>query len=376
MSRYIAFRVDASSEIGTGHLVRCLTLAKRYLDKTDYKIVFITNKLPSALLSLFTNKKINLLQIDVKHIRETPVCENLIKNWEDDLLETVNILSNNNIRKLDLFVVDHYGLDYKWEEEIKSIYYTKTLIIDDLANRKHSANILLDTNLHNNSSLRYEGLIGIDVLCLFGPSFALLREEFLEYHSQIKVSNKSILAMFGGSDPTGESFKLLDAIVDFNNKDSDLLSGLKIYVVAGKANKHIEKIKHFKNLSLQSVEIFDYIDNVAERMAECSYAIGAGGTSVWERMCLGVQSFIVSVAENQLEASKYLDSLGYVSFIGESNEIASKDYLEILYTIANSKSDSFLISDPELLKQIVPGNGCELVVNKTIEYLNRSYIPN
>lgn len=376
MSRYIAFRVDASSEIGTGHLVRCLTLAKGYLDKTDYKIVFITNKLPSTLLSLFTNKKINLLQIDIKHIRETPVCENLVDNWEEDLLGTVNILSSNNIRKIDLFVVDHYGLDYKWEEAIKNIYDTKTLIIDDLANRKHSANILLDTNLHYNSDVRYERLIGTGVLCLLGPSFALLREEFLEYRSQLKVSNKSVLAMFGGSDPTGESFKLLDAIVDFSNKDSELLSRLKIYVVAGNANKHIENIEYFKTLNLQSVEIFDYLDNVAERMAECSYAIGAGGTSVWERMCLGVQSFIVSVAENQLEASKYLDSLGYVSFIGESNEIASQDYLEILYTIAKSKSDSFLISDPELLKQIVPGNGCELVVNKTIEYLNRSYISN
>lgn len=376
MNRYIAFRVDASSEIGTGHLVRCLTLAKSYIEKTNYKIVFITNKLPCILLSLFADKNINLLQIDVKHIRDKPVCENLVGNWEDDLLETINILNSNNIRKIDLFVVDHYGLDYKWEEEIKNIFDTKTLVIDDLANRKHSASILLDTNLHYNSSVRYEGLIGIDVLCLFGPSFALLREEFLEYHYQSKISNKSVLAMFGGSDPTGESFKLLDAIIDFNNKNSELLSGLKIYVVAGKANKHIEKIKHFRTLNLQSVEIFDYIDNVAELMAECSYAIGAGGTSVWERMCLGVQSFIVSVAENQLEASKYLDSLGYVSFIGKSNEISSKDYLEILYTIAKSKSDSFLISDPKLLKQIVPGNGCELVVNKTIEYLNRSYLPN
>lgn len=185
----IIFRVDASEQIGTGHVMRCLTLAKQLQAISDHvRITFICRELSGNLISYIQDQDIQvekLSSIDLSiHQSEYDWYR---ENWQRDFSEVFERLGT---RSIDLLIVDHYGLDANWEQMIKR-YVKHLMVIDDLADRRHDCNILLDQNIQNHPG-RYKGLVPESCKQLLGTDYLLLREEFIEMANNIQIRKGEI----------------------------------------------------------------------------------------------------------------------------------------------------------------------------------------
>ncbi|MFD2442703.1 UDP-2,4-diacetamido-2,4,6-trideoxy-beta-L-altropyranose hydrolase [Bacillus sp. CGMCC 1.16607] len=301
-------RVDASVEIGTGHVMRCLTLANLLRNK-GAKIIFNCINGSGNLIDYIINEG-----FEVYKIRAT-------KDSIRDIQSTIHLIENHNI---DLLIIDHYQLDWKWEKEVRIAFpHVKIMVIDDLANRKHDCDLLLDQNYFNNYETRYEHLLIGNCKKLLGPSYLLLRPEFYEEEKYIKENDtKSILVFYGGSDPTGETLKALEAleVVD--------CSSYNIHVVVGLSNEKLEEIK-LKCME-NDYNFYVQINYLSQLMRKADLSLGAGGVTMWERCFLGLPSIVTVVAENQLESTQAAAEFGAVWNIGWYEDVKVVDLADIV----------------------------------------------
>jgi hypothetical protein len=163
------------------------------------------------------------------------------------------------------------------------------MVIDDLANREHDCALLLDANFYLHLNRRYKGLTPLGTSLLLGPQYALLRSEFLQVERSEKRTGdvRRIFAFFGGSDPTNETEKLLTALQHIQRRTFEL------DIVVGAGNPRKQEIERKCRL-LENVHFFCQIDNIAELMAHADLAIGAGGTTLWERCYLALPSIVIA----------------------------------------------------------------------------------
>lgn len=200
-------------------------------------------------------------------------------------------------------VVDHYGIDHQWESEVRPSV-NAILAIDDLADRKHDCNILLDQNYSSRTG-RYRDLIPEDAVFLQGPGYALLRSEFRAVRTAHTIPGfdlRNVLIFFGGTDPdnyTSIALKLLASLGDFAPR-----------VMVGAGHPDIPSVR--KALSgFAHQELHVQSQTVPELMAQSSWYFGAGGSITWERLCMGLPGIAVPVADNQEELVHELSKGGY-----------------------------------------------------------------
>ena len=203
----LIIRADASIEMGSGHVMRCLALAEE-LKKNGFDITFITRAHEGNLNGLISDKGMKVAELSAPDSRSAPVgngCSDDCAEWlgvtqEQDARETINALGKTIPYWL---IVDHYGLDELWEKTIRP-HVKKIMVIDDLANRHHDCEMLLDQNWFDDKESRYRGLVPAGCTQLFGPEYALLRPEFAEARKNLKPRTgevKRIFVFFGGADP-------------------------------------------------------------------------------------------------------------------------------------------------------------------------------
>lgn len=314
----IYFRADASVSIGYGHVMRCLTLADS-LKRSDISVSFICIDHNGHLGDLVKSKGY------FTHFLNS----NNIKNQTDDLYSTQQLFHQLD-ETVDLLVVDHYQLDVAWEKamrrSVKSI-----MVIDDLANRKHDCDFLLDQNFYLKKN-RYQGLVPQSCKLFLGTNYTLLREEFLSSRNKAlprKSSIHNILISFGGTDPQNLSLLALKAI----NKINDMK--LQINIVTGSSNPHLaELVGHVK--SNRNTTLHIDTREVAKLMTDADLCIGAGGSSSWERLCLGLPSLIVTLADNQIETTLDQESEGLIKYIGHYDDISQDSITQALILHINS----------------------------------------
>lgn len=229
-------------------------------------------------------------------------------------------------------MVDHYSLDEKWEKQIRP-FTKEVMVIDDLANRPHDCDLLLDQNYYLNMGSRYNGLVPSHAKLLLGPQHVLLREEFKEARKYIKPFNgkvERLFIFFGGSDPTNETEKVLRAIKPLVQKYR-----LKADVVVGNTNPKKEVIEALCT-EITGVSYQGQINNMAELMARADLAIGAGGATTWERIYLQLPSIVITVADNQIEIAKAVHFKQLCFYLTHYSEVCPymiSDFLEyILYS--------------------------------------------
>jgi len=304
------FRVDSSGKIGSGHLMRCLTLA-RGLREVGAICCFISRALVGNLNHLITSEGFDLKELPSHNasaktnIKDEPYHSYWLEvDWQIDAKETLSILSSLKPKWL---VVDHYGLWYDWQLAVG--FDCKIMVIDDLADRHHYCDLLLDQNL-GSEHLGYEYLIPRDCKTLFGPDYAVLRPEFKKYRetSLIRRSDhavKKILINFGGGDPDNYIARVLRALLSI-----DIPDNVSISIIFGSMSKtskeHKNLIAQFSNMIVS----YGMVNNMAELLTESDLVIGAAGSSSWERCCLGVPSIIFPVAPNQVGIAKQLSKSG------------------------------------------------------------------
>lgn len=340
----IVFRVDASSEIGTGHVMRCLTLADLLREK-GAQVSFVCQEIEGHLCDYIESKNYSCWRIS---------CDNLKFVVQEDAEKTVRLLEIK-AKKVDLVICDHYQIDYLWVQLIRKVV-PKIIVIDDLANRSHDCDVLLDQNYYEDFETRYDLLVPNDCVKLLGPQYLLLRKEFLHAVNHSKERNgtvQRILVFFGGSDPTNETEKCLLALQKLEMEHNGiLLKDIHIDVVVGYANPKRFLIEEI----CQQMDIHFYcqIDYIAELMAKADLSIGAGGVTMWERMVVGLPALTVIVADNQQETVEAASKFGAVWNLGWHENVKVANY-------ADNIKECF--EYPERLKSISE-KGIELVGHK------------
>lgn len=331
----IVIRADASIEIGTGHVMRCLTLAKQ-LKQIGAKITFICRNFDGNNISYIKSQGFNVYTLsEVKTQNHFKWVE---ENWLQDAEETRTII-NKIGQDIDLLIVDHYSLDQKWEKALRASV-KHIMLIDDLANRVHDCDIILDQNFYFNMYQRYEGLVSKSCIQLLGPSYALLREEFLSIDPRKIRRNgkvKNVLVFFGGTDPTGETLKTVKAIQKFN------YPLIHFDIVVGATNPRKYEIKKICE-EIENVDYYCQVDNMAELMVKADLAIGAGGSTTWERCYLKLPTITIIIAENQLEISQSLASKGAIILLGKSNYVTEYAIQKSIEEAINSQQKLVEIS--------------------------------
>jgi UDP-2,4-diacetamido-2,4,6-trideoxy-beta-L-altropyranose hydrolase len=311
--KQIVFRVDSSAQIGSGHLMRCLTLANQLRDRA--KILFVCRDLEHNLSSLVKKNGFDLILLPREDEDETLVGYEkwLAVKQKIDAEQTKEVIKNCDIKYM---VIDNYAIDEEWENIVRP-YVKKIMVIDDLANRRHNCDILLDQNYYCDMKTRYNKLVPTGCKLLLGPQYALLREEFYKTRQKMRVRDgtiKNILVFFGGSDLTNETIKTLHAIEEVNRID------ITINVVVGASNKNKHDIENFCN-KYENMHYFCQVNNMAELLHKADLAIGAGGTTTWERCFLGLPAIVIAIAENQVQISKDCAKLGIIEYVGEAAAI-------------------------------------------------------
>lgn len=344
------FRVDASRLIGSGHLMRCLSLADE-LKIRDNNILFVSSKDNGNL-----NKIISDREHEVYEIPSIPIKLKNSSNFSGENNSRINIDAKLTIKaieniKVDWLIVDHYFLDYKWELELKK-YVEAILVIDDLANRKHNCNILLDQNFFGNETHnRYENLINKECLTLLGPKYSILSKEYREVQYTLKKRNgliSRVLIFMGAVDSKGQTVQALKAL------SKDELQYLSVDVVIGRANKDKNQILSIAS-NRKNTKIYNALPSLFELMQKADLMLCSGGATTWERCSLGLPAIVYISSENQRRFSELLAKDDVQVLIESSNHISNQDWF--LKICELSKDYDKLKKMSKLCSKIVDGKG-------------------
>jgi UDP-2,4-diacetamido-2,4,6-trideoxy-beta-L-altropyranose hydrolase len=310
MSPRVAFRVDASTQIGIGHVMRCLALAEALQHRRAVSH-FICRQDEGNLGEFVEGKGFNVVRLrgstssaGVPELR-----------WEQDAEETSAAISGLS-SLVDWLVVDHYALDAAWEQRLRH-RAGRLMAIDDLANRRHDCDLILDQNYYEDLATRYDALVPSSCLKLLGPKYALLRKEFLaaRHRAHVRTGDpKRVLVFLGGADPENVTARAVEAFAQLGD------GKLSLDVVVGASNPRKTQLEAICS-SLPRVTFHFQVPNISELMLAADFAIGAGGFTTWERCILGLPTLTIVIADNQLRTTEDMAKLGIIWYLGRSSEL-------------------------------------------------------
>ncbi|MBT4835857.1 MAG: UDP-2,4-diacetamido-2,4,6-trideoxy-beta-L-altropyranose hydrolase, partial [Methylococcales bacterium] len=262
------------------------------------------------------------------------------ENWLDtshqqDVVETINVIQEIHP---DWLIVDHYSLGQIWETKLRP-YVRKIMVIDDLANRQHDCDLLLDQNYVKDGTMRYEGLVPQSCTKLLGLQHVLLRSEFTDYKKQLPPKScnvQRIFLFFGGSDPGNLTCRALEALSDPG------LIFLNVDVVIGESNRNRGRVEKLAS-KRKNTQLYIQIDNIAQLMGAADLALGAGGSTTWERLFLGLPSITIINAVNQKQVTEDLEQIGAIWNLGWHEEVSTNLIARKIFLAINS---------PETLKSL------------------------
>jgi UDP-2,4-diacetamido-2,4,6-trideoxy-beta-L-altropyranose hydrolase len=337
----IVFRVDATKNIGLGHLMRCYALAEE-LVKNKNTCFFVSNIDCEKII-----EKINKSNIILEKISTSP-------NSKQDIDYLINFSRNNNINWI---VTDHYEIHSEYIKTIKDNRFN-VLSIDDTAQTYYKSDIVINQNIgsekltfHSDRNTRF----------LLGPKYVMLRDELLKREKKRYINDvEKILVTLGGIDYgniTIKILKLLKEIIDNN---------IEIIVVIGTLNKIEEDLKSEINTLDNSHFRFVFSpENMAELYLESDIAISAGGSSCYELAYFGIPNIIITVADNQLNIAKELDKLNVSIYLGGKEKFCHSKIKENVLKLINDNS----------LRKNMAENGRKLVdergKQRIIEVMNK-----
>lgn len=359
----IAIRVDASSKIGTGHVIRCLTLANE-LKRKGALAAFVCREHSGNLYDLIEYHGFEVLRLGIGN-NEPGQCPDgqsqpahlpwLETDQYTDAEQSTEALQTG--APWDWLIVDHYAIDHRWETSMRQVA-NKIMVIDDIADRKHDCDLLLDQNYFQELGRRYYGLIPEHCETLLGPKYALLRAEFREARKFCRMRGNGVarvLVYFGGNDPDNLTGMALEAL------SSPELEHLLVEAVIAPNNKHQEQLEQ-QAKNRPGTRLHIQPKNFTELMLRADLCIGAGGTTTWERLCLGLPSLVITVAQNQVPFTRELDEAGYVRWLENKEQVTVSDIRKSLTSEIHKQQDQKKNPD---LPSLVDGYG----VLRAAEYL-------
>ncbi|NWO04293.1 MAG: UDP-2,4-diacetamido-2,4,6-trideoxy-beta-L-altropyranose hydrolase [Alteromonadaceae bacterium] len=357
----IVFRADASVLIGTGHVMRCLTLADE-LTRQGHECQFVCREHEGHLGDLIASKGYELTLLPAPSGNELAPRDSNSDNyalwldvaWQEDARQTFDALAP---WKPDWLVVDHYALDADWERGLANAV-GNIMVIDDLANRPHECAMLLDQNLDREAS-DYDGLLPASCQRLIGPRYALLRPEFSELRERSlqrrqQPQLKRILISLGGVDRNNVTGQVLEALAD-----SALPSNIDLDIIMGAAAPYLDEVRQQAARLPHKATVSVNVKDMAERMCLADLSIGAAGSTSWERCCVGLPAITVVLAENQQSIGEALANSG-AGLLVDITRI-SEDLPRIMEVLQVSVEERKLLTQRS--STVCDGNGVARVIS-------------
>ena len=323
----VVIRVDASVTIGTGHVMRCLSLADRLRDKGAV-VRFICREAAGNLCEFIESRGYEVARLGVLGDETSGAARR--EAWRKDAAGSAAALRSWH-EPADLLVVDHYELAAEWELAMRSCS-TRIFVLDDLANRRHECDVLLDQNLHDAPLLRYVGRVPASARVFVGPRYALLRPEFEGLQPVPRVEGvRSLLVFFGGADPSNEALKVIAALRSL----SDATPACTLIV--GPINPAAALIRRTAQ-GIRGLRIIDVSNEMARLMMQADLGIGTCGGSAWERCATGLPALVIVSAENQRDDARILNELGAVQNLGEGGEITAERWAAAIVSLSADRA--------------------------------------
>jgi len=324
----VVIRVDASLQIGTGHVMRCLTLAE-VLQGKGVQVEFICRKHKGNLIGFIEAKgfKVHALLVVRSELERSIATslesENTLNHahWlgatqQQDVGVCKAILKKVNPVWL---IVDHYAIDETWQVALQGTYQ-KLMVIDDLGDRKQLCDLLLDQN-YGSTYEKYQALVPAHCKVLVGTHYALLRPEFsqlreVSLNRRLKLNLKTLLISMGGVDADNYTGKVLQALTQIV-----LSKDILVTVVMGATAPHLRSVQQQAQMLPYKTDIKVNVFNMAELMANADLAIGAAGATTWERCCLGLPSIQIVIADNQKTIAESLVGHHAIKLLNEMEQL-------------------------------------------------------
>jgi UDP-2,4-diacetamido-2,4,6-trideoxy-beta-L-altropyranose hydrolase len=314
----VAFRTDASLHIGTGHVMRCLTLADALAAK-GAKCEFICRAHEGHLIEFIRSNGYVVHALPMNQetnaglsvpMRDIPGNQTAHSRWlgasqTQDAEACAPILA---AQRPDWLIVDHYALDAQWERALVP-HYRKLMVIDDLADRPHACNLLLDQTFGRDEA-NYRPLVPTDCRLLCGSQYALLRPEFAalrpySLQRRARPALRELLITMGGVDKDNATGQVLQALCACS-----LHAECRITVVMGATAPWLEEVRTQAQDMPWPTRVLVGVSEMAQLMADSDLAIGAAGATSWERCCLGLPTIMLVLAENQRKIAEGLCKAG------------------------------------------------------------------
>lgn len=339
----VVFRCDANSEVGIGHVMRCITLASQ-LCRQGWQSLFICETGTLKQCPFLKDNTHDVVEHDFINVQEI-----------------ATIVLNEKGHPADLFVIDHYAIDHEFESVLRA-NGAKIMVIDDLCNRAHACDLLLDQTFGRLAS-DYEKYVPSGCKIITGSSFALVRPEFSKLRKQsvelrrsrIAKGIQSILITFGGTDRTSLILEVLSGL-DQSQHD------FQVDVVLGNQTQLKTLEKNKLDYQYLTCKLYCDVEDMAQMMLRADLAIAAGGTTSWERCCLGLPTFLVVLAPNQEKISENLNTVGAVVNLGSCEKVSASVLTDTLKNFSMEKQVAMI----NQAQKVCDGKGSETVVS----YLN------
>ncbi len=314
----VLVRADASVRIGSGHVMRCLTLADA-LRSAGAEVRFVCRLLTGHMADAIAARGFDVVRLPAGSgpVDAGPPHVGWLEESPDvDAAQCRSALADEI--PFDWLIVDHYALDAVWEGAMRSVA-RRVMVIDDVADRDHDCDLLLDQNLAPDPRARYVQRVPAEATCLFGPRFALLRRQFHDAHAardtEAVAEVQAISVFLGGGDPNGVTARVLDVLA------TALPPSVHTTAIVGSSNPHSERIRA-RFSGHPTFRVVDHCEDMAGHLTACQMAIGAGGVAALERSCLGVPSVVIATAGNQEAPARNLALAGACLYLGKAEAVS------------------------------------------------------
>lgn len=346
MGRVIGFRVDANEYVASGHLMRCIAIAKACIKEGNKCIFFLAEEKMTERLAE------NNIQYHILNSKWN--------NMEEEYSDLIMILKREGI---ELLVVDSYQASKKYLEMLNNIF--PVCYIDDMGKETYDIDMILHYGSWADEHEFESRYAKTQTKVLEGMKYAPLREEFAEYRA-VAEREKSILITTGATDPYNISGKLVKELL---KRESCLEHRLK--VIIGAMNSNISALEEL--LSDNRVELLKNVNNMGELMRTSQYAVSAGGTTLLELCASGIPTVCFSFAENQEKFCEEMEEYQIMLCAGDARNIADihvkiADKLELFV-----KDEQLVQNCVVKMRRLVDGQGAKRIAEAVVQLRGKSY---
>ncbi|MCF5066647.1 UDP-2,4-diacetamido-2,4,6-trideoxy-beta-L-altropyranose hydrolase [Pseudomonas syringae] len=352
----VLIRADASPTIGSGHIARCVTLARALRAKGSH-VAFACRRLCGHRLDVLQAQGFETFALPERYYGEDPdqAIEAMLP-WQADIDALALMLEGRE--RFDWIIVDHHGLDHYWQTAARR-WAPRIAAVDDLATRRYDVDLLLNQNLSGLSE-NYAPLVPVGCRVLLGPHYAMLRAVFNCPAIEIKPHARRVLVNFGGFDAAMQTYQVMLALADSTELEVDFVAGA-VNPAWAQMQAMVEARPNWR--------LNRFVSDFYQRMTEADLFIGAGGGTCWERAALGLPTICIAVSNNQQANGEAMAVTGGHVFMG-SHDRVSVDQLRqaVNFVISNHYLRQCLAGRS---RQLVDGRGAYRVASALAEPLLR-----